>query len=200
MDSVNFDNSFDCLISNGAKHSITNVLAGLLNSGDEVVLLAPYWISYPYMINLFGGVPVVVKSNIYDQFTPSVSEIEDKITSKTKAIIINSPNNPTGVFYRDDWMNEFAEMNEKYEHVAIISDEIYYKLNYYDPNPTYFYQKKPDLLERTIIIDGISKVLSSTGLRIGYTIAQKDFIKDLTKLQGQTASGANSLIQKALLS
>lgn len=196
---VSVPKSFGCIISNGAKHSLTNILASILNNNDEVILLSPYWVSYPYMVKLYGGVPLVVSSNIYDQFTPGLGDIERLISERTKAIIINSPNNPVGMHYKTGWMQDFGKMMKKFEHINIISDEIYYELSYYDPKPTYFYQFYPELLERTIIVDGISKVLASTGLRIGYCMADNELIKGMTRLQGQTASGANSLVQRALL-
>ncbi len=189
---------FDAVISNGGKHCLTNVFGALLNHGDEVLMFSPYWVSYPEMVKFCGANPVVVETSPFDVFIPSLEEFERKITDKTKIVVINSPNNPTGTHYRDDWMAAFAEVMVKYPNIAIISDEIYYQLYYYDPKPTYFYHHRPELLERTIIVDGISKTLASTGLRIGYTIAPKKLTKALNILQGQTTSGANSLVQRAL--
>lgn len=191
---------FGCIISNGAKHSLTNVLSALINKGDEVVVIAPYWLSYPELIQLWEGVPVSVIAERYNGFVPLMDELESKITKKTKAIIINSPNNPTGIYYSETWMREFAQMIKKYPEVTLISDEIYYDLAYFDPSPTYFYQFDPELLSRTVVLDGISKNLASTGLRIGYTYAPKELIPYLSRLQGQTTSSANSLMQNALLS
>lgn len=190
---------YDCIISNGGKHSLSNIFASIIDKGDEVVVISPYWVSYPEMIRFYDGEPVFVETTIYDAFVPLIESIEKMITKKTKAIIINSPNNPTGTHYSDAWMSEFATMIKKYPDVTIISDEIYYELGYFDPKPTYFYQHAPELLERTIIVDGISKNLACTGLRIGYTFADKKLIAAMANLQGQTTSGANSLIQKALL-
>jgi aspartate aminotransferase len=189
---------FDCAISNGAKHSLSNVLGCLLNPDDEAMILAPYWISYPEMIKFCRATPVMVSSNPYDVFTPSIDEIESKITNKTKLIILNSPNNPSGIHYSEEWMRSFAEMLKKYPKLIVVCDEIYYHLNYYDPKPTFFYQFDPSLLAQTVIVDGISKVLASTGLRIGWTIAPQELIDALVRLQGQTTSGANSLVQRAL--
>lgn len=189
---------FDCAISNGAKHSLSNILGCLLNPDDEAIILAPFWISYPEMIKFCRAKPVMVGSNPYEVFTPSIEEIESKINNKTKLLILNSPNNPGGIHYSEEWMKSFATMVKKYPDLIIISDEIYYHLNYYDPKPTYFYQFDNSLLKRTVIVDGISKVLASTGLRIGWTIAPKELISALVRLQGQTTSGANSLVQRAL--
>lgn len=191
--------SFDCVISNGAKHSISNILGAIIDPGDEVIIISPYWISYPEMIKFCRGVPVIVKSSIFDVFTPPLSEIRKAISEKTKAIIINSPNNPAGVHYSSDWMSEFADLLLEYPDVAVISDEIYFEVCYYDPKPTYFYQKKPELLKRTIIVDGISKAFASTGLRVGYCVGPKNICKGIENLQGQLTSSANSLVQRAMM-
>jgi aspartate aminotransferase len=190
----------DCIFSNGAKHSIFNILATLIETGDEVIVLAPYWVSYPEMVQFFKGVPVVVKSGIYENYMPAMDDIKRAISLKTKAIILNSPNNPSGLHYSDQWMKDFSNLLKEHPEIVVISDEIYFSVSYFDPKPTYFYQHAPELLSRTIIVDGISKNLASTGLRLGYTICEKEFAQALNKLQGQTTSGANSLIQRALAS
>ena len=199
---INFANlgeEFDCVVSNGAKHSISNILGALVEPGDEVIIISPYWISYPEMIKFCRGVPIVVKSSIFDVFTPPLQEIRKVISPKTKAIIINSPNNPAGIHYSDEWMQEFADLMEEHPHVNIISDEIYFEVCYYDPKPTYFYQKNPELLRRTIIVDGVSKAFASTGLRVGYCVGPKNICKGIENLQGQLTSSANSLVQRAML-
>lgn len=197
--STTFKEDFSLIIGNGGKHVVSNVFASLIDEGDEVVLIAPYWVSYPEMVNIYGGKINVVSTSIFNAFEPSLDDIREAITDKTKMIVINSPNNPTGTHYSDEWMKGFASFLKDYPNLMIMSDEIYYELNYFDPRPTYFYQHDEELLKRTIIIDGISKNLASTGLRIGYCIADKELISSMTKLQGHTASGANSLIQKSLL-
>lgn len=199
---INFsalDEEFDCVISNGAKHSISNILGAIVDPGDEVIIISPYWISYPEMIKFCRGVPIIVKSNIFDVFSPPLNDIRKAISEKTKAIIINSPNNPSGIHYSDEWMQGFAELLFEYPQVNVISDEIYFEVCYYDPKPTYFYQKYPELLKRTIIVDGISKAFASTGLRIGYCIGPKNICKGIENLQGQLTSSANSLIQRAMM-
>lgn len=190
---------FDCVISNGAKHSISNILGAIIEPDDEVIIIAPYWISYPEIIKFFKGVPVIVQSSIFDVFTPSLQEIRKSISKKTKAIIINSPNNPAGIHYSSEWMASFADLLLEYPDVAVISDEIYFEVCYYDPKPTYFYQKKPELLKRTIIVDGISKAFAATGLRIGYCVGPKNICKGVENLQGQLTSSASSLIQRAMM-
>jgi aspartate aminotransferase len=195
---IEFKNETGALISNGAKHSVYNVLGALIDPGDEVILLAPYWVSYPEMVKIWGGEIQAVESHSFDGFTPKISDIQKVISEKTKAIIINSPNNPTGINYSAKWMEEFANFMMEHPNINIISDEIYYELSYFDPKPTYFYNYQPELLERTIIIDGISKAFSCTGLRIGWCVGPQKIISAINKLQGQTTSGANSLIQRAL--
>lgn len=193
------EEDFDCIISNGSKHSIYNSLGALLDPGDEVVLFAPYWVSYPEMIKFWGGQTTVVRSNVYDAFVPAFEDLERAMTPRTKVIILNSPNNPSGVHYSDVWMKEFAEFIKRYPDVNVISDEVYSELNYFDPAPTYFYQHDPELLRRTIIIHSISKSLASTGLRVGYAIGPKNAVTAMARIQGQTTSGASSLIQRSLL-
>lgn len=187
-----------CVISNGGKHSIANIFAATIDEGDEVILLAPYWVSYPEMVSLYGGSCVIVDTNPFDVFVPSLDVIKSKITDKTKMIVVNSPNNPAGTQYGEKWMKEFAELMLEYPDITILSDEIYYHLYYFDPKPTYFYQHQPELLKRTIIVDGISKTFAATGLRIGFCVGPKDLMSAINKLQGQTSSGANSLVQHAL--
>ncbi|OUR96444.1 hypothetical protein A9Q84_08815 [Halobacteriovorax marinus] len=196
---VDVSETHNVLISNGGKHSISNVLASIIDPGDEVILLAPYWVSYPELVKLYEGKPVIISSSIYEEFHPSIDDIKSAINSKTKAIIINSPNNPGGIHYSESWMKEFASLVLEYPELILISDEIYFELSYFDPKPTYFYQFEKSLLERTIVIDGVSKNMALTGLRIGFCIAPNELISAMTRLQGQTASGANSLVQKALL-
>jgi aspartate aminotransferase len=199
---ISFDqNDFevDCLISNGSKHTIYNILGALINPGDEVVILTPYWVSYPEMIKFWGGVVQVVKSNAFDAFTPHFEDMQKAFSPRTKAIIINSPNNPAGIHYSKRWMQDFADFMMNYPDIAIISDELYSELCYFDPRPTYFYQHRPELLKQTVIVDGISKSFACTGLRIGYCIGDKKLIQGMSKIQGQTTSGASSLIQKSLV-
>ena len=196
---ASLEDKFGCVIGNGAKHSLSTLFTCLLNEGDEVVMMAPYWVSYPEMVKLYGGVPKVIDTTPFDVFVPDLGDIEKAINSKTKAIILNSPNNPSGTHYSDEWMKDFADLMSKHPDVLIVSDEIYYQLYYYDPKPTFFYQHKPELLKQTVIVDGISKTLASTGLRLGYALGPEKIIKMMGKVQGQTTSGANSLVQRALI-
>ncbi|WPU64399.1 pyridoxal phosphate-dependent aminotransferase [Peredibacter starrii] len=193
------ENDMDVIVSNGSKHSIYNALGAIIDPGDEVILLAPYWVSYPEMIKFWGGVPMVVKSNVFDAFVPAIEDIRKIISPRTKAIIVNSPNNPSGVHYSESWMREFAELLKENPHIVAISDEVYSDISYFDPKPTYFYQFDRSLLERTIIVHAISKTLAATGLRIGWAIAPADVVQAMGRIQGQTTSGPNSLAQRALL-
>jgi aspartate aminotransferase len=194
-----FEINSDVIISNGSKHSIYNTLGALIDPGDEVILLAPYWVSYPEMIKFWGGVAVVVKSNVYDAFVPAIDDIRKSVSSSTKAIIINSPNNPSGVHYSETWMREFASFLNEYPDIVVISDEVYADLSYFDPKPSYFYQFDHSLLKRTVVVQAISKTLASTGLRLGWVIAPTEITKAMSSIQGQTTSGANSLIQRSLI-
>lgn len=191
--------NLECIISNGSKHSIYNALGATINPGDEVIILSPYWVSYPEMIKFWGGLPIVVQTQAFDNFTPYIEDIKKVISPRTKAIIVNSPNNPCGIHYTKEWMQEFGKFMLEHEEILILSDEVYGDIYYFDPSPEYFYQYYPELLNRTLIIDGISKSLASTGLRVGYCIGDKKIIKAMSKIQSQTTSGPNSLIQKALI-
>jgi aspartate aminotransferase len=194
-----FETHSDVVVSNGSKHSIYNALGSVIDPGDEVILLAPYWVSYPEMIKFWGGVPVVVKSNVYDAFVPAIDDIRKAISSTTKAIIVNSPNNPSGVHYSETWMREFASLMQDYPEIIIISDEVYSELSYFDPKPSYFYQFDHSLIKRTVVVQAISKTLAATGLRLGWVIAPIEIATAMSSIQGQTTSGANSLIQRSLI-
>ncbi len=190
---------YSCIVSTGAKQSVFNLLGALVNPGDEVIVMAPYWVSYPEMVKYWDGVPVAVKSSTGAAEPVDIEILEGAINDKTKAIVLNSPGNPSGIYYPKAWVENFVSMIEKYPKVQIISDDIYGLLSYYDPAPIFVYQVNEKLLERTFIVDGISKSMACTGLRIGYTIGPSHIIKGIGKIQGQSTSGANSLIQKALI-
>jgi aspartate aminotransferase len=194
-----FDQEYDCILSNGSKHSLYNALGALIDPGDEVILLAPYWVSYPEMIKFWGGTPTVVKSNVFDAFVPAIEDLRRMMTPRTKVIIVNSPNNPSGVHYSERWMREFAQFLHEYPDLTVISDEVYSDITYFDPKPSYYYQIDRSLLSRTVIVHAISKTLASTGLRLGYTIAPTALVNAMSRIQGQTTSGPNSLVQRALI-
>ncbi|MCY4644447.1 MAG: aminotransferase class I/II-fold pyridoxal phosphate-dependent enzyme [Bacteriovoracales bacterium] len=190
---------FDCVISTGAKQSIFNLVASIVDPGDEVIVLAPYWVSYPEIIRYWGGQCVVVGPSQDVGKDIKVQSIKEAITPKTKAILLNTPGNPSGVYYSQQWVHEFAELIVSYPQIQILSDEIYSQLYYDGPGPRFPYQFRPELLDRTFIIDGISKSMACTGLRIGFSFGPKKTMKAMSTIQGQSTSGANSLIQKALM-
>lgn len=194
-----FENDWDAILSNGSKHTLYNALGALIDPGDEVVLLAPYWVSYPEMVKFWGGIPTVIKSNVFDAFVPAIEDIRKAITPRTKVIIVNSPNNPSGVHYSEAWMREFADFMKEFPDLIVISDEVYSDISYFDPKPSYFYQLDHSLLERTVIVHAISKTLAATGLRLGWAIAPSNVVNAMGRIQGQTTSGPNSLMQRALM-
>ncbi|HXH74920.1 MAG TPA: aminotransferase class I/II-fold pyridoxal phosphate-dependent enzyme [Bacteriovoracaceae bacterium] len=194
-----FEENWDCILSNGSKHSIYNALGALIDPGDEVILLAPYWVSYPEMIKFWGGIPTVVKSNVFDAFVPAIDDIRKSMSARTKVVIVNSPNNPAGVHYSEAWMKDFAAFMKEFPEVVVISDEVYSDITYFDPRPTYFYQEDHSLLNRTVIVQAISKTLAATGLRLGYVVAPTNLVLAMSRIQGQTTSAPNSLIQRALM-
>jgi aspartate aminotransferase len=194
-----FENEWDCIVSNGSKHTLYNAIGALIDPGDEVILLAPFWVSYPEMVKFWGGTSTVVKSNVFDAFVPAIEDIRKAMSSRTKVIIVNSPNNPAGVHYSEGWMREFAEFLKEHPDLIVISDEVYSDISYFDPKPNYFYQIDHELLKRTIIVHAISKTLAATGLRLGWAIAGSHIVNAMSRIQGQTTSGPNSLMQRALL-
>jgi len=189
----------DTIIGHGSKNVLFNLFGVLINPDDEVVLFSPYWVSFPEMIKFWGGIPKIVPCFQHDNFSPDLEHFEKIITDKTRLVVLNSPNNPTGVHYSASWMKMFADILLRFPNLIIISDEVYDQLYYYDPAPFYFYQEKPELMKRTYIVNGISKSCAATGLRVGTGIGPKLGIEAMTKLQGQSTSGANSLVQHALL-
>ncbi len=193
------ENDWDAILSNGSKHTLYNALGALIDPGDEVILLAPYWVSYPEMVKFWGGIPTVIKSNVFDAFVPAIEDIRKAMTPRTKVIIVNSPNNPSGVHYSESWMREFADFMREYPDLVVISDEVYSDITYFDPKPSYFYQLDHSLLNRTVIVHAISKTLAATGLRLGWAIAPSNVVNAMSRIQGQTTSGPNSLMQRALM-
>ncbi len=196
------DNNIDygrdnILVSNGAKHSLHNALETILNPGDEVIISSPYWVSYTEMIALAGAKTVFVETSLKDGFVLKADLIKEKISKKTKAIIINSPNNPTGCVIPKSELEKIAELALQ-NNIIIISDEIYEKLIYGD---THFSiaSISDEVKNNTITINGVSKAYAMTGWRIGYMAAPKEIIQGASKLQGHTTSNPNSIAQKAAM-
>ena len=185
------------VVSTGAKQSIANVIEAMINPGDEVILLAPFWVSYSAMIEICGGIPVIVKSDITSNFKVTASKIKDNITSKTKMIIVNSPNNPSGSVYNENELRQIGKMLMDYPKIFVLSDEIYEHINYGVKH--FSFASIPELYERTITVNGVAKAFAMTGWRIGYLGAPEWLAKACTKLQGQSTSGANCIAQKATI-
>tara|TARA_Y100000768_G_scaffold330947_1_gene269963 strand:+ start:1103 stop:2287 length:1185 start_codon:yes stop_codon:yes gene_type:complete len=185
------------VVSTGAKQSIANVVEAMISPGDEVILLAPFWVSYSAMIEICGGVPVVVKSDISSNFKVTASEIKHHITSKTKMIIINSPNNPSGTVYNEIELRKIGKMLKNYPEIFILSDEIYEHINYGVKH--FSFASIREMYNRTITVNGVAKAFAMTGWRIGYLGAPEWLAKACVKLQGQSTSGANCIAQKATI-
>ena len=181
--------------SNGAKQSICNVILALVNDGDEVIIPAPYWVSYPEMVKLAEGTPVVVSAGIEQDFKITAAQLEEAITPKTKAVIMCSPSNPTGSVYSQTELKALADVLAKNPHVYVISDEIYEHINYIGKHESM--AQFEELTDRMIIVNGVSKCYAMTGWRIGWMAAPKDIAKACAKLQGQYTSGPCSISQKA---
>ena len=185
------------VVSTGAKQSIANVIEAMINPGDEVILLAPFWVSYSAMIEICGGIPVTVKSDITSNFKVTASKIKDNITSKTKMIIVNSPNNPSGSVYNENELRQIGKMLMDYPKIFVLSDEIYEHINYGVKH--FSFASIPEMYDRTITVNGVAKAFAMTGWRIGYLGAPEWLAKACTKLQGQSTSGANCIAQKATI-
>ena len=185
------------VVSTGAKQSIANVIEAMINPGDEVILLAPFWVSYSAMIEICGGIPIIVKSDITSNFKVTASKIKDNITSKTKMIIVNSPNNPSGSVYNENELRQIGKMLMDYPKIFVLSDEIYEHINYGVKH--FSFASIPGMYDRTITVNGVAKAFAMTGWRIGYLGAPEWLAKACTKLQGQSTSGANCIAQKATI-
>ena len=185
------------VVSTGAKQSIANVIEAMISPGDEVILLAPFWVSYSAMIEICGGIPVIIKSDITSNFKVTASKIKDNITSKTKMIIVNSPNNPSGSVYNENELRQIGKMLMDYPKIFVLSDEIYEHINYGVKH--FSFASIPEMYDRTITVNGVAKAFAMTGWRIGYLGAPEWLAKACTKLQGQSTSGANCIAQKATI-
>lgn len=183
------------VVSTGAKQALANMILCLVDPDDEVVLPAPFWVSYTELIKFADGIPVVVQTGIETDFKATAEQIEAAITPKTKLIMFNSPNNPSGSIYNHDEMAAIAKVLEKYPNIYIISDEIYELINFCG-NHTSF-ASFPAIKERVIVINGVSKGFSMTGWRLGYSASSVEIAKAANKLQGQITSGTNTIAQKA---
>jgi aspartate aminotransferase len=185
------------VVSTGAKQAIANVFLAILNPGDEVVVPAPYWVSYTELIKLAEGVPVYVETTIEKEFKASPEQIEAAITPKTKAFIFSSPNNPSGTVYSKEELKAIAELFAKYPNISIISDEIYELINF--AGKTTSIGIFEEIKERVITINGLSKAFAMPGWRLGYSASSVEIAKAIEKVQGQVTSGANAVAQIAAI-
>lgn len=184
------------VVSCGAKHSLYNIFQAIISRGDEVICVAPYWVSYPEMVALAGGKPVVVQTTEKNLFEPEIDKISASVNSSTKAIILNYPSNPSGVMYSQEFLQQLAGLVEK-ENLLVISDEIYDKLLFDGKKYTPF-ATLPGMKSRTITVNGVSKTYAMTGLRIGYLATDNmDIVKATTNIQSQSTSNPSNTAQAA---
>lgn len=198
---LNRDNNLDykpsqIICSNGAKQSLGFSMLALLDPGDEVIIPAPYWVSYPQMVKLADGTPVTVRTSFEANYKITPGQLEDAITDKTKALLLCSPSNPTGTCYTGEELKALAEVLRSHPHVNIISDEIYEYIVFED-NHVGILQVAPDLYDRTILVNGFSKGFAMTGWRLGYLAAKQDFVDAVAKIQSQETSAPSAISQKA---
>ena len=200
VDKLKKENSLDytmneILVSNGAKQSVCNTVMALVNPGEEVIIPAPYWVSYPQMVLLAGGTPVVVEATFEQNFKMTAEQLEAAITPKTRMVILCSPSNPTGSVYNKEELRALAEVILKHDDLYVLADEIYEHINYVGRHESI--AQFPGMKERTILVNGVSKAYAMTGWRIGYIAAPEWIVKGCNKLQGQYTSGPCSVSQKA---
>jgi aspartate aminotransferase len=183
------------IVSCGAKHSLANVMMSIIDKGDEVIIPAPYWVSYLEQVKLCEGIPVVIEARFEDNFKITARQLEAAITPKTKALLLCSPSNPSGAVYSKTELRALADVLAKHPRVMVISDEIYEHINFIGGHETI--AQFADMIDRTVVINGVSKAYAMTGWRIGYMAAPLWLAKACDKLQGQTTTGATTISQKA---
>ena len=185
----------EVIAGTGGKQGVCNTILALVNPGDEVIIPAPYWVSYPQMTKLAGGTPVIVRAGFEQDFKMTAEQLEAAITPKTKMLILCSPSNPTGSVYSQEELNALAEVILKHEDIFVLSDEIYEHINYVGKAASI--ASYPGMKERTIICNGVSKAYAMTGWRLGWVAAPAWIVKGINKLQGQYTSGTCDVSQKA---
>jgi aspartate aminotransferase len=186
------------LVSTGAKHSLYNLFMALIDPGDEVLIPAPYWVSYPDMVMLAGGRPVVLETRAEDDFAVTAAQVAAACSTHTRAIVLNNPSNPTGAVYTRAQIEALAKVVVEKD-LLVISDDIYRQLVYGDAEYVSIAAVSPELAKRTILIDGVSKTYAMTGWRIGYTAGPVPLIKAMSKIQGQSTSNPTNIAQIAAL-
>ncbi len=187
------------LVSCGAKHSIYNLMQALLNDGDEVIIPAPYWVSYPDMVRLVDAEPVIIKTGIEQNFKISREQLKGAITENTRLLILNSPSNPTGVSYTAEELQALAEVLLDHPEIMIATDDIYEHILWGQPKFQNILNICPDLYDRTVVINGVSKAYSMTGWRIGYVGGPESLVGAMKKIQSQSTSNPTSIAQTAAL-
>ncbi len=189
----------ECVASCGAKHTLYNLFLSILNDGDEVIIPAPYWVSYPTQVRIAGGVPVEVSGAAENGFVPSVADLEAARTANTRAIVINNPTNPTGAFWDRSQLTEIAEWLKANPNIIVISDAIYDELIYDDLEYTELLNIAPELRDRYVIVNGVSKAFAMTGWRLGYALAPPAVVSAMQKIQSQSTSNPTSVTQFATI-
>lgn len=197
VNALNYNLS-ELFVSCGAKHTLYNLFQATLNRGDEVIIPAPYWVSYPDMVLLAEGVPVIVQCSEADGFKMTATQFADAITEKTKAVVINSPSNPTGAAYSFDELKALADVAVE-KGVLVISDEIYNKITYAGFKAESIASVSEEIKKNTVVVNGVSKAYSMTGWRIGFAAGDVEIIKAMNKIQGQSTSNPSSISQMAAL-
>lgn len=185
----------EVIVTTGAKQAIFNLLLALVDNNDEVLVLSPYWVSYPEMITCAGGIPKIIPTEFEKNFEPSIETIEKNITSQTKGIILNSPSNPTGLIYSTDFLKGLVPLIKKHN-LWVISDDIYDKLRFNSNKCENILSIDSSLRDRVFIVNGVSKTYAMTGWRIGWALGPKEIIEACAKIQGQSTSHATSFAQK----
>ena len=185
----------EIIVGTGGKQGVCNAILALVNPGDEVVILAPYWVSYPQMVKLAGGTPVIVPAGIGQDFKITAAQLEAAVTTKTKLVILCSPSNPTGSVYSEEELGELAKVVLAHDDLFVLSDEIYEHINYIGGHSSI--AACPGMRERTVVCNGVSKAYAMTGWRLGWVAAPEWIVKGLGKLQGQYTSGTSSVSQMA---
>ena len=189
----------EIVVSTGAKQSLANVILSLINPGDEVLLPAPFWVSYVEQVKLAGGIPIEISTTIETDFKLTPDQLENAITPKTKLIIYSSPCNPSGSVYSRDELTALSKVILKHENLFVLADEIYEYINFTGESHTSMASISNEIWERTITVNGIAKGFAMTGYRIGYIGAPQWICDACTKIQGQFTSGANSIAQRATI-
>ena len=189
----------EIIVSNGGKQVIYNAMQSTINKGDEVIIISPYWVSYPEIIKLCGGKPKVLNTTRKEGFSINTERLEKLITSKTKWIILNSPNNPTGVVYSPETIRKLVLVLRKYPDIWILSDDIYEKLNFSTETNLSILHIDEKLKGRSLIVNGFSKGYCMTGWRLGYGAGPKILIEAMKKIQSQSTSAANTIAQNAAI-